>query len=429
MTILIKGVSLNGMTKDIYIKNNLITAIEDSIDLRAETTLAGAGKAVIPSLINGHTHAAMTLLRGYADDMQLQEWLEKKIWVLEAKMTEEDIYWGAKLACLEMIKTGTTFFNDMYWFWRGTARAVEEMGIRAAISAVFIDFFSQEKAREQKALNEELFTESKQFSRRIQFTLGPHAIYTVSEESLRWAAEFSRENDLLLHIHLSETKKEVDDCIEKHGVRPLEYLDSIGFLGPNVIGCHSVWVSKEEIRLMKKHGVKVVHTPVSNMKLTVGGTFPYEQIREAGVPACLGTDGCSSNNNLDMLETVKFASLLQKHDRVDSAALPAKEAFEMATIQGARAFGLNCGKIEVGCLADMALVDLKRPELTPHFDLYSDLVYAANGSCIDTVICDGKVLMTGRRVEGEEEIMEGARRAAFDLLKRASIENGKEIHR
>ena len=421
MSILIKGVSLNGAVKDIYIKKNLITAIEDSLDRPAKTILPGRGKAVIPSFVNGHTHAAMTLLRGYADDMHLQEWLEKKIWVLEAKMTEEDIYWGAKLACLEMIKTGTTFFNDMYWFWRGTARAVEEMGIRGAISAVFIDFFSQEKAREQKALNKELFRESKQFSGRIHFTLGPHAIYTVSEESLRWAADFSRENDLLLHIHLSETKKEVDECIEKQGVRPVEYLKNIGFLGPNVIACHCVWLSRKEIRIMKEHDVKVVYNPVSNMKLTVGNTFPYEQVREAGVTACVGTDGCSSNNNLDMLETIKFASLLQKHHRVDSTALPAKEAFEMATIRGATAFGLNCGKIEVGRLADLALVDLKRPELTPHFDLYSDLVYAVNGSCIDTVICDGEVLMTGRRVKGEEEIMEGARRAAFDLLKRASL--------
>lgn len=420
MTILIKGASLNGMIKDIYIENNLISAIQDSIDLPTETILSGAGKAVIPSFINGHTHAAMTLLRGYADDMHLQEWLEKKIWVLEAKMTEQDIYWGAKLACLEMIKTGTTFFNDMYWFWKGTARAVQEMGIRAAISAVFIDFFSQEKARKQKALNEELFKESKQFSPRIHFTLGPHAIYTVSEESLRWAADFSRKNDLLLHIHLSETKKEVDDCVQKHGARPVEYLEKIGFLGPNVIACHGVWLSQKEIRMMKRHAVKAAHIPVSNMKLAVGGVFPYEQFREAGVTTCLGTDGCSSNNNLDMLETIKFACLLQKHDRSDSTALPAREAFEMATTQGAKVFGLNCGKIEVGSLADIALVDLIRPELTPHFDLYSDLAYAANGSCVDTVICNGKVLMRGRRVEGEEEVMEGARRAAFDLLKRAS---------
>jgi len=248
----------------------------------------------------------------------------------------------------------------------------------------------------------------------------PHAIYTVSEESLRWAADFARENSLLLHVHVSETKKEVEDCVKETGVEPVKYLEKVGFLGPNVIACHGVWLSHEEIRILKNHDVKVVHNPVSNMKLTVGGIFPYEQLRAAGVTTCLGTDGCSSNNNLDMLETIKFASLLQKHNLGDSTVLPAKEVFEMATAQGAKAFGLNCGRVDVGALADMALVDLRRPELTPHFDLHSDLAYAANGSCIDTVICDGKILMTGRSVEGEDEILEGAKRAAFDLLKRAS---------
>jgi len=420
MTILIKGVAFNEAKKDIYIEGNRIAAIEDTVDRRADTVLSGSGKAAIPSFVNGHTHAAMTLLRGYADDMPLQEWLEKKIWVMEARMTEEDIYWGAKLACLEMIKTGTTFFNDMYWYWNGTARAVEEMGLRAAVSAVFIDFFSEEKAKEQKALNRALFEGSRQFSDRVRFTLGPHAIYTVSEESLKWASDFARKNNLLLHIHVSETQKEVEDCIGKHGERPVEYLDRIGFLGPNVIACHSVWLSPQEIDLMKRHDVKVVHNPISNMKLTVGNTFPYRQIQAAALTVCLGTDGCSSNNDLDMLETMKFASLLQKHHTMDCTALPSREVFEMATIRGAEAFGLDCGRIEVGALADMALIDLQRPELTPHFDLYSDLVYAANGSCIDTVICDGKILMTERAVEGEEQIMEGARRAAFDLLARAS---------
>jgi 5-methylthioadenosine/S-adenosylhomocysteine deaminase len=319
-----------------------------------------------------------------------------------------------------MIKTGTTFFNDMYWFWKGTARAVAEMGVRAVISGACIDFFIPEKAREQRALNQQLFEESKKFGSRVHFALGLHSIYTVSEESLRWAATFSRQNDLLLNIHLSETEKEVDDCVQKHGVRPIEYLEKIGFLGPNVIACHGVWLSDDEISIMKQHDVRIVHNPVSNMKLAVGNTFPYPRLRKAGVTMCLGTDGCSSNNNLDMLETIKFASLLQKHHCVDSTVLPAEEVFKMATLQGAKTFRLNCGQIVVGSLADIALVDLQRPELTPFFDLYSDLVYSANGSCIDTVICDGKVLMNHREVKGEEEIIDGARRTAFDLLKRVS---------
>jgi 5-methylthioadenosine/S-adenosylhomocysteine deaminase len=424
VSIVIKGVTLNNRKKDILIRGNLIERIDDSIDLPADIAISGDGKAAIPSFINGHTHAAMTLLRGYADDMHLQDWLEKKIWVAEAHMTEEDIYYGARLACLEMIKTGTTFFNDMYWFWKGTARAVREMGIRAAISAVFIDFFDSEKAKDQMEINVKLFEESGNFGDRITFTLGPHAIYTVSEESLKWAADFSRDHGLLIHIHLSETQKEVQDCVQKHGMRPAEYLEKIGFLGSNIIACHGVWLNQKEILLLKKHGVKVVHNPISNMKLAVGRAFPYGRLKTAGVTISLGTDGCSSNNNLDTLESMKFASLLQKYHHKDTTVLPAIEAFQMATINGARAFGLNCGEIKEGMLADIALIDLQRPELTPHFDLYSDLAYSGNGGCVDTLMCDGKVLMANRRVENEETILEDARRCAFDLIRRASKSNG-----
>ena len=424
MSILIKGVTLNEHKKDIFIRENIIQRIDDSIALSADIHISGDGKAAIPSFINGHTHAAMTLLRGYADDMHLQDWLERKIWVAEAHMTEEDIYCGAKLACLEMIKTGTTFFNDMYWFWKGTARAVLEMGIRSAISAVFIDFFDKKKAREQIEINMKLFEESGNFGDRITFTLGPHAVYTVSEESLKWAADFARDNGLLIHFHLSETQKEVEDCIQKQGMLPVEYLEKIGFLGPNVIACHGVWLNPKEILLLKKHEVKVVHNPISNMKLAVGKAFPYEGLKAAGVTISLGTDGCSSNNNLDMLESMKFASLLQKYHHKDTTVLPALEAFHMATISGAKAFGLNCGEIKEGNLADIALIDLQRPELTPHFDLYSDLAYSGNGGCVDTLICDGKVLMANRKVENEETILEEARRCAFDLIRRASKSNG-----
>lgn len=424
MSILIKDVTLNGTKRDIFIKGNIIQKIDDSIEVPADIQISGNGKVAIPSFINGHTHAAMTLLRGYADDMHLQDWLEKKIWVAEAQMTEEDIYCGARLACLEMIKTGTTFFNDMYWFWRGTARAVQEMGIRAAVSAVFIDFFDRKKAKEQIEINMKLFEESGSFGDRITFALGPHAIYTVSEESLNWAADFARDHGLLIHVHLSETQKEVEDCIRKQGMRPAEYLEKIGFLGPNVIACHGVYLNHKEILLLKKHEVKVVHNPISNMKLAVGKAFPYERLKTAGVTISLGTDGCSSNNNLDMLESMKFASLLQKYHHKDTTVLPALEAFQMATINGAKAFGLNCGEIKEGNLADIALIDLQRPELTPHFDLYSDLAYSGNGGCVDTLLCDGKVLMANRRVKGEETILEKARRCAFDLIRRASRSNG-----
>ena len=419
MSILIKRVRLNGETKDIFIEGNKIKEIGDQLDVKAEEVISGEGKAAVPSFINGHAHAAMTLLRGYADDMPLKEWLETKIWPVEAHMTEEDVYWGAKLACLEMIKTGTTFFNDMYWHWRGTARAVQEMGIRAAVSAVFIDLFDAQKTKEQIALNEQLYAEREAFGSRVIFTLGPHAIYTVSEKALQWCAAFARDKGLLVHFHLAETEEEVNRCLEEHGVRPVRYLEQIGFLGPHLIACHCVWLDEEDMDILKTHGVRVVHNPTSNMKLTVGEVFPYLQLRERGVITALGTDGCASNNNLDMLESAKLASLLQKFHTGDPVVMPANEALEMITAEGARAFGLESGAIEAGMWADIALVDLNTPQLTPNFHLASDLIYAANGSCVDTLICDGRILMRGRHVAGEEEIMAKAREVAFALVKRA----------
>lgn len=282
MSILIKGVRLNGETTDIFIEGNRIMEIGAHLAVKADEVIPGEGKAAIPSFVNGHTHAAMTLLRGYADDMPLKEWLETKIWVVEAHMTEEDVYWGARLACLEMIKTGTTFFNDMYWHWQGTARAVQEMGIRAAISAVFIDLFDQQKAREQMALNEGLYQGREAFGPRVTFTLGPHAIYTVSEEALRWCAQFARAKGLLIHFHLAEGEEETDRCLEEHGKRPVRYLEEIGFLGPHLVACHCVWLNEEDMDILKAHDVRVVHNPTSNMKLAVGGSSPIASCGNGG---------------------------------------------------------------------------------------------------------------------------------------------------
>jgi 5-methylthioadenosine/S-adenosylhomocysteine deaminase len=420
MSILLQDVRLHDEIKDIFIEGNRIKEIGNRLDRKADEMISGRGKAIIPSFINGHTHAAMTLLRGYADDMPLKEWLETKIWPVEAHMTEDDIYWGTKLACLEMIKTGTTFFNDMYWHWQGTARAVQEMGIRAAISAVFIDLFDLKKTRAEIARNEELYAAREAFGPRVTFTLGPHALYTVSEEALRWCAEFARDKGVLIHFHLAETEEEVNRCIKEHGVRPVRYLERIGLLGPQLIACHCVWLNEEDMAILKAHDVRTVHNPTSNMKLSVGGVFPYPQLRRHGVITALGTDGCASNNNLDMLEAAKLASLLQKFHTGNPVVMPAGEALEMITAGGAQAFGLESGCIEAGRWADIALVDLNTPPLTPNFHLASDLIYAANGASIDTVICDGKILMQGRRVLGEEEIMAKARETAFALVKRVA---------
>jgi len=413
MSILIKDVLIGDEKTDIRIEGNRITEV-DKVSGKAEHVIDGRGKAAIPGLINTHTHAAMTLLRGYADDLELHEWLGKYIWPIEGKMSEEDVYRGSALACLEMIKSGTTCFSDMYWHLPGTIKAVEESGIRGVLSSVFIDRSNPDKAQEQRKAAERQVKESRR-TERVRISLGPHAIYTVTEESLRWVKDFSDKHDLLIHLHLSETKKEVDDCIKEHKKRPVEYLDKIGFLGPNLVCAHSVWLNQKEINLMAEHDVKVAHCPISNMKLSVGAALNYQALRKAGVTVSLGTDGASSNNNLDMFESMKFAALLQKFSTNDPTALPAQEAFRMATAEGAKTLKLNAGELKAGALADIALINLKIPELTPSHHLTSDLVYSVNGGCVDTVICNGRVLMQGRKVEGEDKILKEASCRALGL--------------
>ena len=418
MSILIKNVRLNGGATDIFIRGNSIERIEKNIQIQADTVIDGTGKAAIPSFVNGHTHNAMTLFRGFAEDMRLEEWLSKKIWPHEAKLTEEDVYWGAMLGCLEMIKSGTTLFNDMYWHFHGTAGAVEKMGIRGVLSAVMFDNFNPEAAETVKKDIVRLYEESKQYSDRITFALGPHAIYTVSADSLKWARAFADDHQLPFHIHLSETEVEVNNSIKQFGARPVEYLDQIGVLGENVIIAHGLWLSDNDIELLAKHKVKVVHNPNSNLKLASGYQFRYQELRDAGVCVGLGTDGCSSSNNLDMLEAMKVASLLQKAWRYDPTALPVDEAMKMGTENGGRIFGLKLGRIEEGYLADINLVDLSDPALVPLHNLNANLVYSAGGNCIDTVICDGKVVMENRHVDGEEEIIKNAQETAMTWIKR-----------
>jgi 5-methylthioadenosine/S-adenosylhomocysteine deaminase len=291
------------------------------------------------------------------------------------------------------------------------ARAVEEMGLRAVLSSVFIDFSDSDKAAEQRELTARLVRENERYPDRIGFALGPHSIYTVSKESLRWVSQYAADNDVPIHIHISETRKEVSDCLALYGLRPVQWLDKIGLLGPNVIAAHVVHVTDEEIGILARSSVKVVHCPVSNMKLASGG-FKFRMMQAKGVHLSLGTDGCSSNNNLSMMEEMKAAALLAKLKHDDPTLLPARTAFEMATRNGAEALGLDSGEIAEGRLADCMLVDLSNHRLVPGYHLEDDMVYSADSSCIDTVICDGKILMQDGRVEGEEEIVAEAARYA-----------------
>jgi len=409
MRILIKNAILDGKKKDIFIEGNKIKKIGKNLNLKAKEKIDGKEeKAVLPGLINCHCHSAMTLFRGYGDDLPLKDWLEKKIWPLEAKLTEEDVYWGTKLACLEMIKTGTTCFNDMYWFEEATIEATKEMGIRAVVGLVLLDFLPM-GSREYV---EKLFRKLKAKKlKTIKLSIAPHSIYTVSGENLIWAKNFAKKNKLLLHIHLSETQKEVDDCQKKYKLRPVEYLRKIGFLGENTILAHSIWLNNKEIKILRERKSSVSYNPCSNMKLA-SGIFPYQKIKKTGVNITLGTNGVASNNNLDLFEEMKFASLLQKIKERNPTVASSSETFELATKNGAKALKINSGELKEGKLADLILVDLNQVSLKPGHNLISDLVYSAKGNCVSELICDGKILMRGRKVKDEEKILkEVAKRA------------------
>lgn len=418
MNILIKNTLLDGSAQDIFIQDGVIAKIGTFLDDPADRVIQGRNKVALPSFINGHTHAAMTLFRGYADDIPLKQWLEEKIWVLEAKLTEEDVYWGTKLACLEMIKNGITVFNDMYWHYEGTAQAVCEMGMRGIISAVLIDMFDPKTAEKQIALNLELFEKVKKYAPHVLFALGPHAVYTVSTDSLGWVRDFSQANDLLVHMHVAETEGEINFTREKYGLSPVQILHDTGLLSERFIGCHGCWLDESDCNLLKKGDARLVHNPVSNLKLSVGRLFPYQLVSRTEIPFCLGTDGCSSNNHLDMIETMKYASLLAKFSTGDPTFMPAEEAFDRATLRAAEIFRLGDWRISVGSRADIILIDLERPEFVPNFDIKSDIVYSANGSSVDTVICMGNIVMENRHVLGEEMICRQAWRLARDLVSR-----------
>ena len=407
MSILIKSIRINGLSDetDILIEGNRIKTIGHSLDVKADTVISGRKKAAIPGFVNMHTHAAMTLFRGTGDDMPLMKWLNEVIWPKEAKLTDDDIYWGTKLACLEMIRSGTTTFMDMYFNLPIIAKAVEEMGLRAVLSEVCFDHFNPELTEQCKQQITKRFQSSSSFGSRITMAIGPHAIYTVSGELLKWIHDFAKERGLLIHMHLSETEEEVRNCRKNFGTSPVRYLHRLGVLSPNLIVAHALYVDNEEIALLAENGVKAVHNPASNMKLASGYRFMYNEMREAGISVGLGTDGCGSSNSLDMIEAMRLASYLGKAWRSDPTVMTCEEMLYAATRAGAEMLGFDSGRIVEGALADLCLVDLNMPVFKPDINFVSNLVYAANGSCIDTVICDGKVLMQDKKVPGEDDIL------------------------
>ena len=375
-----------------------------------DETIDASGLALVPGFVNAHTHAAMALFRGFADDLPLMTWLEDHIWPAEARLEPKHVYWGTRLACAEMIRTGTTAFWDMYWHPEAVARAVEDAGLRAVVAAPLIDGSDAAKARADADEALDLVRESA--SGRVRAGYAPHALYTVSLDSLRWVAERAEEREGTVQIHLSETQKEVEDCVAAHGVRPAFHLDRAGLLGPNTIVAHGVWLDEAELELIAERGATVVTNPVANLKLAVGGLFPYFAARERGVGMGIGTDGPGSNNSLDLLSDLKTFALLQKNAAFDAAAVDASETLQLG--RGEASELLRGPALAVGDAADFLLVRMSAPELAMG-ELDAGLVYAASGSVIDTTVVAGRTLMRGGELEGVGEVVAKAQECALEI--------------
>lgn len=363
-----------------------------------DTVINGKDKVALPGLINAHTHAAMSLFRGYADDLPLMEWLEEKIWPLERKLKDEDVYWGTMLSILEMIKTGTTTFADMYFFMDKVAEAVAVTGIRASLSRGLIGL----QLNAGKALKESrrfIKNWHRQEDGRITTMLGPHAPYTCPPPYMRKVLDLAAELQTGLHIHLAETEKECADIQKKYGMTPIQLMDSLDLFEYPVLAAHCVHINQTDIEVLTSKDVGVVHNPQSNMKLA-SGIAPVNAMLKAGIRVALGTDGSSSNNDLDMLQEMRSAAFLQKVGCKDPTVLPAWQVLEMATCNGACALGLagEVGSLCPGMKADVILLNFEQPHYYPHHDVLAHLVYASQASDVETVIVNGSILMKNREM-------------------------------
>jgi len=429
MGVLIKGARIitqnanrEMLEGDILIEGNKIAKMGKEISKEGvEEVIEGKGKLVFPGLVNAHTHGAMGLLRGYGEGLPLHRWLEEKIWPAEKKMGNEDIYWGTMLGAIEMIRSGTTCFNEMYMFGiKHMADAVTESGMRAVLGKGVYD---KPAGRTVESELKELKAKVKQvkgINSRVQVAVAAHSVYTCSEEMLKAAKAFATEEGLQFHMHVSETREEVFNLLKEKKVRPVEYLDSIGLLDSKSVLAHMGWVTKREIGIAGKKNANVVHCPVSNLKLATGGICPVSEFDEAGATVTLGTDGAASNNSLNMLESMKYALLLQTHKYWDAQRYPEPKVWDAATVNGAKAVGIDAGSIEKGKLADLVLVDAKAANLVPlHNDLRS-IVYSINPGNVTDVMVDGKFVLKEGKITlvDEEKVLEKATAVAHDLVNR-----------
>ncbi|MBN2095442.1 MAG: amidohydrolase [Candidatus Aenigmarchaeota archaeon] len=409
---------------DILIRDSRIEKVSKNIDSSESECekIDCRGKIVMPSFVNAHTHLPMVLLRGYRDDLTLNEWLSE-VWKAEAKMKEEDYYAGAKFGLLEMIRSGTSAYLDMYFGSEQILKASEKAGLRGYLGHPLMDFGDSEK-------KEGTLKEAKKSVKKILESNGlcrpvisPHSVYTCSKELLLEAKKFAESKNLLYTTHLSETRKEVYDCHRKYGKRPAEFLEELGVIDNTFVGFHSAWLTKGEISMLAGKKASVVSCPASNMKLATGGAFPYREFREAGVTVGIGTDGACSNNSLNMLGEMKAMCLMQKWLRWNASEMAAQSALDMATLGGAKILGLNSGSIGAGKNADLLLLDKSHYSLLPGTDLVSNIVYSASREAISGLIVNGQFLMQEKQILtlDEEAIKEGFMKSSERLLQGGAL--------
>jgi 5-methylthioadenosine/S-adenosylhomocysteine deaminase len=403
----------------IAVNGNVIVAVEPRADIEAKYVaghkISARGKLVLPGLIDGHTHVPMTLLRGLKDDVTLDVWLQKYIFPAEAKNVNSDfVRWGTRLAAAEMIRSGTTTFADMYYFEDAIAEETKAAGLRGVLGETVLDFPAPDSQSPALTLAyTEKFLQRWKGDRLIHAAVAPHSIYTCSEKTLKSAAALARKYNAPILIHLAETKKELLESREKNGTTPVQYLDRIGLLAPDVVAAHCVWVDETDRKILAERQVGCVHNPSSNMMLA-SGVAPVAEERKAGMRMGLGADSpAGSNNDLNLMEEMDLAAKLQKVSKMDPQVLGAKGALEMATIEGARALHMEkeIGSLEAGKKADLVVLNLGVPNAVPTYDVYSQIVYSLKASEVETVMIGGKTVMKdGKLLKVDEaSVVEKAR--------------------
>ena len=414
----------------VAIEGGKIVAVGKKQDIEslytAGETINAADSLIMPGLVNCHNHAPMTYFRGLADDLELMDWLNKYIFPAEAMFVNKDFsYLGGLLACAEMIKSGTTTFCDMYIFEDEVARAAKEAGMRCLVGEVLFDFPSPNfKTPEEGLKYSELLIQKWANDPLVNIFVEPHALYTCSLNLLRESKKLADKYGVCLGTHYLESRSEREQLTEKFGKSPTHFLRDMGYLDERFIAFHCVCLEEEDMRLFAEHGCKVVHNPESNMKLA-SGIAPVPEMIRAGVTVGLGTDGCASNNNLDMFQEMDTAAKLHKVAKLDPTAMDARTMVRMATCEGARALGMEnvCGSLKAGMKADIIIINLNKPHLTPLYNEYSHIVYAINGADVDTVLIDGRVVMKNRQLLTlhEDAIMAKVEETAMRIRKQFAI--------